>query len=92
MGRNLFLYGTAVGLAVAASVYYIFSFVVLSGISDAAVSGITLLGIGFAAGGYLVRWRGDTSGTTYFVIGVGIGIIIVSCVGAGAGVSPYIGS
>lgn len=88
----MFLVGAVVGFVAAAFVYYLFSLVVVSALSNAAISGVTLVGIAFALGGYVMRWRGDLSESNYFVMGIGVGIVVVAFVGAGAGVSPYIGS
>lgn len=87
-----FLVGASLGLLLSAVVYYVFSFVVTSPISDIVVSGTTLLGIGFSAGGYFFHWRGDNSMATFFVTGFGAGIILVAFLGAGAGLSPFINS
>ena len=91
-GTEVFLLGALLGFAVAAFIYYLFSSVIQSALSNAAVSGVTLLGIGFALGGYLMRWRGDNSRGTYFVMGGGVVIVVVAFAGAGVGVSPYIPS
>lgn len=90
--RTTFLVGATAGVAVAAVFYLVFSLVDISVLSDEIVSGITLLGVGFAIGGYLAQWKGHRSPMTYFVFGLGIGIVLVAFIGAGAGVSPYIGS
>lgn len=87
----IFLTGTVAGLFVAGAVYGVFSFVV-SPYADAVVSGVTLIGFGLALGGYLLRWRGDKSRELYFLLGVGIGIVVVAFLSAGAGVSPFIPS
>ncbi|MDE1852964.1 MAG: hypothetical protein KGI38_04350 [Thaumarchaeota archaeon] len=84
------LLGAAIGLVLAATVYYLFTFILPYGYG--VVSGITLVGLGLSVGGYVVIWRGERSLITYFLTGLGIGIIIVAFVGAGSGVSPYIGS
>lgn len=84
------LLGATVGLVLAALVYYVFTYVLPYGYG--LVSGVTLVGLGLSAGGYVIIWRGERSLITYFLTGLGIGIIIVAFVGAGSGVSPYIGS
>ncbi|HKT21092.1 MAG TPA: hypothetical protein VJR06_00515 [Nitrososphaerales archaeon] len=86
---GVFLLGTAVGVVVSAVVYGVFSFVVAP-YSDAVVSGVTLIGFGLAIGGYFLRWRGDRSRELYFLMGAGIGILVVAFLSAGAGVSPFI--
>ena len=86
----IFLTGAAVGLAVASFVYGVFFFFVNSPLSDPIISGVTLIGIGLALGGYTLRWRGDRSKEVYFLMGVGVGIVVVGFIGAGAGVDPYI--
>lgn len=91
-GRNTFLMGVVIGLVVASLVYSVFLFAIPSALSDAIVSGTTLVGIGCALGGYFVQWRGDRSASTYLILGFGIGVVVIGFVGAGAGVSPYIGS
>lgn len=85
----IFLSGSAVGLAVASTIYGVFYFV-SSPYADAMVSGVTLIGIGLALGGYVMRWRGDRSREVYFMLGIGVGIVVVSFIGAGTGVDPYI--
>jgi hypothetical protein len=87
---KVFLLGAAIGLAVASVVYGVFFFFVNSPYSDAIISGVTLIGIGMALGGYIMRWRGDRSKEVYFVMGVGVGIVVIGFIGAGAGVEPYI--
>lgn len=89
---SAFLVGASFGLFISGVVYYVFSFLVTSPISDVVVSGTTLLGIGFSAGGYFFHWRGDNSMATFFVTGAGVGIILVAFLGAGAGLSPFINS
>jgi hypothetical protein len=91
-GTRSFLLGTVLGLGVSGVVYYLFGFVVDSAASYAIISGVTLLGFGLAIGGYLVYWRGDRSFTTYFLTGLGIGILIVAFIGAGNGTNPLYGS
>jgi ABC-type uncharacterized transport system permease subunit len=88
--RNTFLLGTVVGMGVSGAVYSLFSFFVAYAFSNQVVSGVTLIGFGTSIGGYLAHWRGDRSLTTYFLLGLGIGIILVGFVGAGAGTSPLI--
>ena len=91
-GKSSFILGAVAGLITASLVYFAFLFVIPSALSDAIVSGVTLIGIGSAIGGFYVQWRGDHSTTSYLVLGFGAGIVIVAFLGAGAGVSPYIGS
>jgi hypothetical protein len=88
--NQVFLLGATIGLAVAAVVYGVFFFIVNSPYSNPIISGVTLMGIAFALGGYVIRWRGDRSREVYFMLGVGIGIVVVGFIGAGAGVEPYI--
>ena len=87
----VFLLGVIVGLALAGAVYGVF-YSIASLYADAIVSGVTLVGIGLAIGGYVLRWRGDRSRELYLLMGVGIGIVVVAFLGAGTGVSPYIPS
>lgn len=89
--NRVFLLGALAGLAVAGTVYGVFSFV-FSPYADSAVSGVTLIGFGLALGGYFLRWRGDKSKELYFLLGVGVGIVVVAFLSAGAGVSPFIPS
>ena len=88
---TIFLIGTVAGAALAA-VAYAMNSVSVSPYAVAAVSGVTLIGFGLALGGYILRWRGDKSKELYFMMGVGIGIVVVAFLSAGAGVSPYIPS
>ena len=88
--NELFLSGAAIGLAVASVVYGVFFFIINAPYSDPIISGITLIGIALALGGYIIRWRGDRSREVYFLMGVGIGIVVVGFIGAGSGVDPYI--
>lgn len=88
---SVFLLGGVIGFCVAAVAYGVFYFVA-SPYSGAVKSGVTLIGICLALGGYVMRWRGDRSRGLYFLLGVGAGIVIVGFIGAGAGVSPYIPS
>jgi hypothetical protein len=88
---TVFLTGAAIGLAIASAVYGVFFFVLMnSPLSDPVISGVTLVGIGLALGGYILRWRGDRSKEVFFLMGVGVGIVVVGFIGAGAGVDPYI--
>ncbi|MDE1858116.1 MAG: hypothetical protein KGI26_03500 [Thaumarchaeota archaeon] len=87
----VFMLGVLIGLAVSGTAYGVFSFAT-SPYADAFVSGVTLMGFGLALGGYFLRWRGDKSKELYFLMGAGIGIVIVAFLNAGAGVSPYIPS
>jgi hypothetical protein len=84
-GKNTFLFGTGAGIAIAAVIYFVFNFVLLYTVSEIVLSGLTFLGIGLAAGGYFSHWKGDRSFTTFFVLGLGIGIVLVSFIGAGYG-------
>jgi hypothetical protein len=84
----VFLLGAGAGIVIAGIVYAAFATVV-SPFADALVSGVTLMGFGLAIGGYLMRWRGDKSRELYFLMGVGIGILVVAFLTAGASVSPY---
>jgi VIT1/CCC1 family predicted Fe2+/Mn2+ transporter len=86
--KSSFLWGAVLGFVVAAAVYYVFYFVVPSPVSNLLVSGVTLVGIGLAIGGYYTQWKGDRSPSTYFLLGFGAGIIVVAFVGVGSGVSP----
>jgi hypothetical protein len=88
---GVFLLGAVVGLAISGGIYGVFSFVTAP-YADAIVSGVTLMGFGLALGGYFLRWRGDRSRELYFLLGVGIGIVVVAFLSAGAGVSPFIPS
>ena len=88
--NELFLAGAVIGLAIASVIYGVFFFIINAPYSDPFISGITLIGIGLALGGYILRWRGDRSREVYFLMGVGVGIVVVGFVGAGAGVDPYI--
>lgn len=86
---TLFLIGAALGLGIASVVYGVFFFI-NTPYSDPVISGVTLVGIGLAVGGYIMRWRGDSSREVYFLMGVGVGVVVVGFIGAGAGVDPYI--
>jgi hypothetical protein len=83
--KNTFVLGVLLGIAISGAFYFLFSFIVLYAFSDLVLSGVTLLGIGFAGGGYFAHWKGDRSFTTYFVLGLGVGIVLVSFIGAGYG-------
>ena len=91
-GITSFLLGSAIGLAAASAIYYVFTFAVSFAYSNLVISGITLPGIGLAVGGYYMHWKGDNSPGSYFILGLGVGIVIVAFIGAGNGTSPAIGT
>jgi hypothetical protein len=82
-----FILGAVLGLGVSGTVYYTFTYVI-SEYSDVFISGVTLLGFGLAIGGYLANWRGDRSMANYFIMGLGVGILVVGFLGAGSATSP----
>jgi hypothetical protein len=84
---NTFILGALVGIGVSGTVYFLFTYVI-SEFSDLFISGVTLLGFGFAIGGYVANWKGDRSLTNYFILGLGIGILVVGFLGAGNATSP----
>lgn len=87
---ELFLTGAVIGLTAASVIYGVFFFFINAPYSDPIISGITLIGLGLSLGGYILRWRGDRSREVYFLMGIGVGIVVVGFIGAGAGVDPYI--
>jgi hypothetical protein len=84
-GKSTFLLGTGIGIGVAAVIFFLFVYILLYPFSNLVLSGVTFLGIGLAAGGYFSHWKGDRSFTTFFILGLGIGITLVSFIGAGYG-------
>lgn len=86
--RSSFLVGSAIGLAISSVIYYYFTFAVRYAFANLVISGITLIGLGAAIGGYYTVWKGDHSPSTYFILGFGAGVVVVAFIGAGSGLSP----
>lgn len=86
--RNSFTIGSVMGAAVASVIYYVFTFGIRYQFANLALSGVTLFGFGAAIGGYYTIWKGDRSPSTYFILGIGAGIVVVAFIGAGSGLSP----
>ena len=84
--QTRFIIGTILGFAVSGSALFVFS-TILAGslISDAVLSGFTFLGIGLSVLGYLEHRKGSTSLLSDLVFGFGMGIVVVSFIGAGYG-------
>lgn len=85
-----FVLGSVGGLVIAGVLVGLFSTVFAeSPFADAVISGLTLLGMGLAIGGYLAHHRGYHSPTFDFVFGFGIGLVIVAFFGAGSGTLTF---
>jgi len=80
------VFGAVSGLALAGIALIIFSGTTIPPLlSDGIFSGLTFAGIGLAVYGYYVNTKSRSTTLTDFLLGFGIGLILVAFLGAGNG-------